>query len=185
MNQATKFAGVILNGGLSSRMGQDKSKLKLNDVTLLQRTQNLFNHSGIKEVLISGNDGIKDQYTNKGPLAGIHASLIHLKHCDFIIFMPVDMPLITTSIIEELKQFTSSQASHFSCFNLPLIISNTQTTRTIIDQHIKNNNLSIKQLLLSLHTHKIENTHPKQCFINTNCPEQWQQAQIFHKNGKI
>ncbi len=170
------IAGVILNGGQSSRMGQDKSQLMLNDRTLLQHAHYLFDTSGIKDIFISGQQGIQDLYNNKGPLAGVFSCLNHLERHDYIIFMPVDMPLISSAMIKELKHNAMKQASYFFSYNLPFIIQNSHKIRSLIEQDIKDGNLSIKQLLGLLDTKIIKNTHPKTCFINTNSPQQWEKV---------
>ena len=47
--------GVVLAGGKSSRMGEDKALLKLaNGNTLLQQSIHLLQTAGIEEVVVSG-----------------------------------------------------------------------------------------------------------------------------------
>ncbi|NRA60762.1 MAG: NTP transferase domain-containing protein, partial [Psychrobium sp.] len=45
--------GVVLAGGLSSRMGQDKASLIRNNINMLQFTTQLLNDVGLSKVLVS------------------------------------------------------------------------------------------------------------------------------------
>lgn len=173
------IAGVILTGGRSRRMGTDKSQLKIGDKTLLEHAEQLLLNSGIKPIFISGaksssKDCIKDKYIDKGPLAGISASLNYLTRYDFILFIPVDMPLLTKQIIVELQTHMSSLLVHFSNYNLPLMIKNNAAIRKLIETQISSNQLSIYQLLQLLPTKSLNHGYSKYLFTNTNSPHQYQ-----------
>ena len=49
-----KFSAVILAGGRSQRMGQDKAWLRLNGKPLIERQIELVRELGAEEVFISG-----------------------------------------------------------------------------------------------------------------------------------
>ena len=78
----TPLNGLILTGGYSRRMGQDKALINLEGTTLLDRTYNLLN-SFIEQVYVSirsdqSNEAeraqyplIIDQVSYSGPIAGI------------------------------------------------------------------------------------------------------------------
>lgn len=93
-------AGVILAGGASSRMGRDKSTLRLNGKTLLRHIQDLFTAAGVGTIYISGPAQIGDEIPGSGPLGGVHALLHHLggRHAH-LLFAPVDMPGLTPSLM--------------------------------------------------------------------------------------
>ena len=85
------FTAILLCGGKSSRMGQDKALLRFEASpyrwqgmapTLLEHQQLLLIHAGASEIVLSGSrDGaIADHWPDKGPLAGIHACLSQSKH---------------------------------------------------------------------------------------------------------
>src|SRR3989338_10667691 len=96
------FTAILLCGGKSSRMGQDKALLRFEASpyrwqgmapTLLEHQQLLLIHAGASEIVLSGSrDGaIADHWPDKGPLAGIHACLSQSKH-QLNLVIPVDMP---------------------------------------------------------------------------------------------
>ena len=80
MDTQTKLTGIILAGGKGLRLGRNKGLAKLNDRHLIEYV--IENLSEIcDEILISSNTGqcekfgfptIKDEYFQKGPMAGIH-----------------------------------------------------------------------------------------------------------------
>lgn len=79
------FSALILAGGKSARMGQDKAWLRLGNETFLARQIRLAHEVGASEVLISGrantdysNFGcpvLRDEIPHSGPLAGIERGL--------------------------------------------------------------------------------------------------------------
>ncbi|MBL4661682.1 MAG: molybdenum cofactor guanylyltransferase [Alcanivoracaceae bacterium] len=180
MEKSDKIVGVILNGGKSSRMGQDKSALKLTNTTLLEHTKQLFIDSGLEDIFISGKHGIEDKYQDKGPLAGILACLNYLTDHDFVLFIPVDMPLLTKEIITKLQSHKKATVVYFQNYNLPLMIKNNKKIRALIEKQIKSEKLSIYQLFDLLKAKALANNYPKKLFINTNSPQQWQNAKKIY-----
>ncbi|HFC30065.1 MAG TPA: molybdenum cofactor guanylyltransferase [Oceanospirillales bacterium] len=171
-----KIAGVVLAGGKSSRMGSDKSALTLNGIGLLEHMQSLLESAKINDVFVSGKQGIVDLVPNQGPLMAILSCLKKMKQFHRVLFIPVDMPLLTPKII---KQLTDNICDDFVCydgFNLPLLIKNTQTIRTKIDKQIMKQQRSIHALLGQLNGNYIKRNCSEKHFINTNTPQQWQQA---------
>ncbi|MCL5028637.1 MAG: molybdenum cofactor guanylyltransferase [Bacteroidetes bacterium] len=111
------ITGIILSGGKSSRMGENKSFLKIQDETIIERIVKLMG-SIFDEVMIITNSpdeykflGLplnEDIYKNKGPLGGIHAGLSKSKtERNFII--SCDMPLMTNGMIEYLTEYPTKK----------------------------------------------------------------------------
>jgi len=113
----SEFTAIILSGGRSSRMGEDKSLLEINGITIIERIHNLL--CGIfGEVLIIMNDKekyekysfniAKDIYPGFGPLSGIHSGLIN-SNSDNNFFISCDMPFINYELI---KYIISRNSEH-------------------------------------------------------------------------
>ena len=78
------ITGIILAGGKSSRMGQNKSLMQIDGVTLIERTVALMKDL-FPLLLLSTNshseyeflnlEMVQDIVANVGPLAGIYSSL--------------------------------------------------------------------------------------------------------------
>lgn len=100
---------IILAGGKSSRMGQDKASMILGGKTLIQHI--IDNLSFVfDEIFISGNHLnypiskgiIKDVITQKGPMGGIRSAL---EFCQEDIFVcSCDMPFVSSDLIENILQ---------------------------------------------------------------------------------
>lgn len=111
MNAIKELGLIILSGGKSSRMGEDKAFLPLGEHSLIEWLIKKGQESGIKEIIIVANDVakykslkvkvVKDFYPGMGPLAGIHSGLIHSQFVNNFI-VPCDMPFITIDIINKL-----------------------------------------------------------------------------------
>lgn len=91
---------VLLAGGRSSRMGQDKASLPAMGSTLLELQLDKALLLGCSDILISGAPcasgaarTIPDSYADRGPLGGLHACLQAARHPRSIV-LGVDMPLI-------------------------------------------------------------------------------------------
>jgi len=102
--------GIILSGGKSSRMGRNKSLLKIGDLTIIERVCDLMKSLFNKVILITNDPAdykflnisiFEDLFKHKGPLAGIHSGLTHSSsEKNFII--SCDLPLMTKEIINYL-----------------------------------------------------------------------------------
>jgi len=100
--------GIILAGGQSKRMGQDKLFLKIGKETFLEKQYRILNKI-FKSVFISVHKKnnqipypqIEDKF-NAGSLGGIYSSLLFVKKPLFVV--AVDMPFIT---IESVKTIIS------------------------------------------------------------------------------
>ena len=104
---ANHLSMVVLAGGLSSRMGRDKSDLEYKGRTFLQTQIDKGKDLGIRDILVSGYHGdnctekiIKDRHEKKGPLGGLEASLRECRNKRCLV-LSVDCPLVP---VEELRQ---------------------------------------------------------------------------------
>lgn len=115
------ITGIILAGGKSSRMGLNKSFLKIGDETIIERItdlmQSIFNDVIIitnspKEYLFLQIPMYEDIYKWRGPLAGIHSGLTHSStEVNFII--SCDVPLMSKEMIEFIVEYKSDRPIKF------------------------------------------------------------------------
>jgi len=113
----TDVTGIILAGGKSTRMGENKSFLKLGDTTVIEKVVDLMK-SIFSEVIIVTNTPedykflsipiFEDIYKYKGPLAGIHSGLTASKtENNFVI--SCDIPLMTEEMIRFIVDFKTEK----------------------------------------------------------------------------
>ena len=111
MRDYSKVSAIVLSGGLSSRMGQDKCDLEFDGETLLNVQIDKLKNIGIKDIIASGYRGnnskalvLKDDIM-KGPLSGIFIGLNNIKN-DRAFVISVDVPLVTEMIIKKTIDFS-------------------------------------------------------------------------------
>ena len=109
--------GIILSCGKGSRMGGNKSLLKIGEMTIIERVRDLM-QSLFKEVILITNDSadykflniplFEDLFKHKGPLAGIHSGLTHSStEQNFII--SCDLPFITKEMIKYIVDYKTKK----------------------------------------------------------------------------
>lgn len=175
-----KFNGVILAGGHSSRMGEDKALLTLNGDTLLERAQQLLFECGADKVSVCRNDAnpdhIKDRFRDSGPLGGIHAALSEDASLPTLV-IPVDLPLMSSSELLRLIDagFTHQCTSHFDNLYIPIFIWNPENLIEGLTQRlVEGNRLSLKRFFTEREECAIACTE-EQYLLNANTPEEWQE----------
>jgi molybdopterin-guanine dinucleotide biosynthesis protein A len=203
--QHTACLGVILAGGLSSRMGQDKSQLihAGTKTSMLNYSKQLLVNSGIEHIVISGNVKsnedykIQDVIPQAGPVGGIYSVLSQFTNSiqpKGLLILPVDLPLMSAKALSELriKGELSQKATFFkdsegSNHHIPLYLPNNAFLTLFLSQAFKRNTLeiktnnkvkngpSIKSMLAQIPSQAISCANNKALF-NTNTPEEWQQA---------
>jgi molybdopterin-guanine dinucleotide biosynthesis protein A len=186
--------GVVLAGGLSSRMGQDKAKLRRNTTDMLNFSKQLLINSGINQLVVSGDEyDIPDKVKKSGPVGGIYSVLSSFPQAKSLLILPVDLPFMTSKTLANLriKGELSQKATYFDDHNIPLYLPNNAYIELFFKTVFSNNSLinndkfsgkktkkngpSINALLQQIPHQAIQCGDSKALF-NTNTPEQWQQA---------
>jgi len=165
-NQIIDCLGVVLAGGLSSRMGQDKSQLTRHQKAfssaeksasnMLDFSKQLLVDAGIKDIVVSGdNHQIPDLIPQTGPVGGIYSVLAHflastpehLQPKDLLI-LPVDLPLMSASALAELKlkgelshKATFFQDSQKQAHHIPLYLPNNAFLKLFLAQAFQGQSL--------------------------------------------
>ncbi len=191
--------GVVLAGGRSSRMGQDKAFLTTKavctsnqELSMLSFSQQLLKQVDINNTVISGkNHGLADHIPNMGPLGGIY-SVIKKHPANALLIMPIDLPLMTANCLAQLKQVgeLTAKACYYQHNPLPLYLPINAFVEGFFAQHFEqlissefasknkaetSKAPSINALLSAMPTQVL--AAPKdQSLYNANTPEQWQYA---------
>jgi molybdenum cofactor guanylyltransferase len=105
------LSAIILAGGASKRMGQDKASVQFKGYSLLSLAVEKVRQLGIQEVFISGRTGIEYSTLNCpvlsdldpgcGPLGGIERGL-HASSSTLLLVLAVDLPHMDTAFLEKL-----------------------------------------------------------------------------------
>ncbi|GAC09903.1 molybdenum cofactor guanylyltransferase [Paraglaciecola chathamensis] len=200
----TNVLGLVLAGGLSTRMGQDKSLLCLRSTnqSLVEHAQNVLSSVCNGQVIVSGNgaEQLHDVYPDCGPLAGIHAGLAYAlnqrsvagelepaEQISAMLVTPVDMPNLTARTIMLLieKAQNNNNLAHFTGFNLPLYVPLHKSILQYLASVLRDKKaLSIYQLLKVNQGQAIPIPHTVSVdeFVNVNSPEQWHKLNACSTN---
>ncbi len=102
---------AILAGGKSSRMGRDKALLPFGNQTLIAHIAQTLRPVFAEIVVVTSNleiaraadlPSVADQFSGRGPLAGVHAALLHFDAPTFVV--ACDMPFLNADFIRFLAQ---------------------------------------------------------------------------------
>lgn len=106
--QVCDIAAVILADGKNSRIKQEKSLLKIGDLSLIEAQIKLLSTIFSKLYIVTSKPALKhklpnipqiqDYYKNCGPLGGIHSALLH-SELDNVFIFACDMPNLSSELI--------------------------------------------------------------------------------------
>jgi deaminated glutathione amidase len=107
-------AGILLTGGASSRLGEDKTQLMVDGTTLAQRTASLLER--VVETAVEVGPGVSglpatvENPPRQGPLAAIAAGVIFLREQGFrgsALVIASDLPGLSEQLLRFLADFES------------------------------------------------------------------------------
>lgn len=128
MNGQKLYSCIVLSGGMSRRMGQDKGSMiiqekpmilhilerlnyKINDATIvLNDAERIANYQSLLNQYCEGNiednfdyslSFVEDEIKEKGPISGIMTGLKNIK-TDYALVLPCDSPFISEGFIETI-----------------------------------------------------------------------------------
>lgn len=185
-----KMVGVILAGGKSTRMKQDKALLEYKGTSLLQHQyETLESLLGKGKVIVSGDrpafPHVKDLLCGLGPLEGLRSVCLHLLPLEMkvaLLVAPVDMPFISNTGLRRLVKYkTKSDVIKFKGQQLPFVINDVAKILAVIDaikETVSSSSgacLSFNRLFKLVHVEEIPPEKDK-FFTNINTPEAWNAA---------
>ena len=140
--EPVRCVGVVLAGGLSSRMGRDKALLSWQGRPLIERQLDVLREAGVDDVCVSGDraayGGIVDALPVAGPLGGLAGvARAYADDVDLLV-IPVDMPLLRAGLLQRLRT-ERPQARSLSCAGhvLPLRLRLDARSRAAIDELLR------------------------------------------------
>lgn len=179
-----KIAGIVLAGGLSTRMGTNKALLSLQGDTMLNRARRVLQSLEIDSCWISGDypdlPCIPDRFSALGPIGGIYSCARQLQgKSDYLLVLPVDMPYITEQELQPLLNLVSEgvAGAYYDHATFPMLIR--------VDQHLldylhnclvnstEKRGRSLYRMVRKLDFVCLTEEQPA-CFDNTNTLDEWQ-----------
>jgi molybdopterin-guanine dinucleotide biosynthesis protein A len=157
----------ILAGGLSSRMGRNKGRLRLGEKTLLRHGYDTARRTPWPIRLIR-----HDLVPRCGPLGGIYTAL-RTSRFERVLFLACDMPFVTVELLERLM--ASQSAAFAACegkagfpFLLPIALCNT------VERQLAKRQYSLQALARICEAAMVDT--PSSEVFNLNTPEDLRRA---------
>lgn len=170
---------AILAGGLSSRLGCDKSRLRLGRRTLLGHVRTLARETGLPARLIR-----RDLVPRCGPLGGVYTAL-KTSRAEAELFLACDMPLVTPALLRQLlREAGAPPKAAFVTQNgqagFPFLLPVSALVR--VDREIRRRSWSLQALARSLQARKLAMSPRRRAeLLNINSWEDWRRAQSFFR----
>ena len=164
----------ILAGGLSKRMGCDKSKLRLGATRMLDQIQKTARATGLPVRVIR-----RDCVPKCGPLGGIYTAL-KTTEADAVLFLACDMPLVSPELIDfVLQQSRKTKIAHHNAVfvssrgvGFPILLG--KETEQKVQQQIEKRELSLQSLAEVLDPIILRIASPwRRQLFNVNTPRDW------------
>lgn len=191
-----KINVIILAGGKSHRMGQDKGLIEVKGKAMIQHTIDELKKANVDSITIISNNpeyekfGVPvypDLIKDKGPLGGIYTGLHHSKKT-WNIISPCDSPLMKSKYFELLSKEKDENPIQIlkSRDNLHFLIGIVHNSiKPLIKSQIETGDLSVKTLVKNLGG-RIINTeefmdYEESDFTNVNSPKELELIESYEK----
>jgi len=186
------MTGIILAGGKSSRMGEDKGLMMLSGKpmvsyvidTVRSITNDIIIVTSSDKYIDNGCTIVKDLYEEKGPLAGIYTGLVNSKSHSNIV-LSCDTPFVSAQLLNYLlKQqngFDVIVAAHRGNSE-QLVGIYTKDCLPIFKDQIESDQLKIKTAIKMLNYQEIEidkdlDFYKPELFFNINTQEDFRMGE--------
>lgn len=176
---AAAIDGIVLAGGLSSRMGRDKALLPWQGRTLLEHMRGLLLHAGAQRVWVSGNypafSGIPDRVARCGPLGGLHSVMQQMPDGRAWV-VAVDMPLLAPRLLHRLAEEGQGACTIFDGHPFPMLLDVDNPTRSALAAMLEDPEgpRSVQAFQRRLQRHVLAPASVDgDLLVNCNTPGQW------------
>ena len=178
-----RFEICILAGGLSSRMGRDKSRLRLGGRTLLAHIRATAKTVGLPHRIIR-----RDLVSHCGPLGGLYTALV-TSRADATLFLSCDMPFVSAGLLEMLLlKAKRNEAALFVEANglvgFPLLLFR-QTALPVVESQLEKRAFSLQQLTQALRSQTIRlAARQARELFNVNTPDDLRNARALWRDRR-
>ena len=163
----------ILAGGRSTRMGRDKTRLRLSGVSLLTRLKWMA-----QEIRLPGRIIRRDLVPRCGPLGGIFTAL-KTTSAGAVLFLSCDMPFVATPLLKRLlREAHRSRRSVFieqnGTVGFPFLCL--RKSLPIVEEQILRREFSLQKLAQACQAKTIRRPPQDPQLLNVNTPADWRRA---------
>ena len=179
-----KTTGIILSGGLSLRMGEDKGVIQLDEYKMVEKIIRLMDPFCDKLIISANNSNydkfglkvVNDKTDRIGPIGGI-ISCMREENSNFYLVMSCDTPNISNFTIAQLfDNLNNFDIVVYKQNNRiePLISLFSKSATGKMEEEVKNKNFKLQDVIKKLNYNAIlleDNEKTKREFLNINAKE--------------
>ena len=178
---AQTFSAILLAGGQSTRMGQDKAALDYHGESLLRHQAYKLRRLGIEDLVIAGGGislpgarTVQDRFPGRGPLGGLHAALECVQNPSALV-LPVDTPLVPEALLLELLAAHQGGVTVAAAFDNiePLIGVYDKALVPLCRELLESGRCSVRRLLDAAGFTTVEYRGEADLLANCNTPEEY------------
>lgn len=177
----TDYTGIILAGGHSRRMGQDKGTTLWRGKPFVEHVMQTLSSVCVETTIVSSRtehqkyDALPDIYPNKGPLGGLVTGLKHARQ-RWSIVLSADIPLIKSPAVEFLIRNHNKDADatilSYGGYPKPLVGIYHKRCADIFLSHLINDRLKLMDALDDIDLHYVSVPYQYQwMLVDVNTPE--------------
>lgn len=191
-----ELEGFILAGGMSSRMGTDKARLRLGGETLVSRVAYALGGVCTRISLVSsrhveadfGLPVVEDIYGERGAMGGIHAAL---RSCagEWAAVASCDLPFVTRDLFRRLSSLRGDGADAIAPIQAdgraqPLCALYSRRCEVVCEGLIRAGELRPREMLERVRTRWVSHAElsdldgSEDFFRNVNTPEEFEAARL-------
>lgn len=196
------ITGIVLCGGRSTRMGQDKASLLVGDETFLMRVVRLVGEVADEVIVVTRADQaipglpaqvVHDEADGLGPLAGIAAGL-GASTSDVNVVVACDMPLIRPAVLRRLLELRGEADLCLAVVDgrpSPLCAVYRQPVAGVARGLLAAGERRVMALLDRVQTKRVEaavfrDLDPElETFVSCDTPERWQWAALRARRAAL
>ena len=178
-----RFEICILAGGLSSRMGRDKSRLRLGGRTLLAHIRATAKMIGLPHRIIR-----RDLVAHCGPLGGLYTALV-TSRAGATLFLSCDMPFVSAGLLEMLvHKAKHNETALFVEANglvgFPLVLFR-RTALPVVESQLEKMAFSLQRLAQALRSQTIRlAARQAHELFNVNTPDDLRNARALWRDQR-
>ncbi len=171
----------ILAGGLSARMGRDKSSMRLEGKTLLEHVKGVASALEWPARVIR-----RDLVPRCGPLGGVYSAM-KTSDAGIFLFLACDMPFVPLSFLAELAGHLDSKTDAVFAqlrgrAGFPFLLRRAVLYQ--IETQIASRRFSLQQLARRCAARRVSSPAGQSWrLLNINSPQDWQLAQKMARKG--
>ncbi len=165
----------VLSGGLSSRLGREKARLRLGPRTLLGHVRQQARALGLPVRVIR-----RDRVPRCGPLGGVYTALV-TSRAEAVLFLACDMPFLTAETMARLWRRSAAQrrsvffVSESGTVGFPFLVR--RAALSVVEGQAARKRFSLHQLAAALKAVTLAFPRARrQEALNVNTPADWEVA---------